>query len=304
MKNKKNALKGIIPPIVTPLIDRDTIDLKGLERLIEHMLKAGVHGIFVLGSTGEAPSLSYKVRSQMIRNTCRIVDGRVPVLTGITDTAFTESLNICKIAADSGSLAAVLAPPYYFPAGQDELMEYLEHIVPELPLPVYLYNMPGYTKLYFEPMTVKRAYEDLGIKGLKDSSGNMIYFHKIKSVFTEAKDFSLFIGPEELLAESLMFGADGGVCGGANFYPSLYVELYNACQSRDMAKIQELHAKVMAVHSTIYSVGKFGSSFLKGVKCSLSCMGICNDFLAEPFHAFKKKERDRIKTHLKGLGLL
>lgn len=139
--------QGVIPPLVTPLRDRDTLDEAGLERLIEHVISGGVSGIFVLGTTGEAPSLSYRLRRTLIGRACRQADGRVPVLVGITDTAFVESVAMARVAADAGAAAVVLATPYYFPAGQTELSAYINNIISELPLPLLLYNMPAMTKV-------------------------------------------------------------------------------------------------------------------------------------------------------------
>ena len=297
-------LRGIIPPMVTPLLDHDTLDVAGLERLIEHILGGGVHGLFILGTTGEAPSLSYRLRYELIERVCGQVKGRVPVLAGITDTSFTESVNITGRAKDAGAQAVVLAPPYYFPAGQPELLEYLEHLTPELPLPLFLYNMPSYIKSVFEPQTVRAAAEISGIVGLKDSSGDMAYFHQIQSLLRDHPDFSLLMGHEELLAEAILLGGHGGVCGGANIIPKLYVDLYNAACSRDLQTVENLHKKVIQISTTIYSVGRYQSSYLKGLKCTLSCMGICSDFMAEPFHRFRRAERDLIRQHLEELGIV
>lgn len=297
-------LRGIIPPMVTPLLDRDTLDAAGLERLIEHILAGGVDGLFILGTTGEAPSLSYRLRSELIERVCAQVKGRVPVLVGITDTSFVESVNIANKAEDACAQAVVLAPPYYFPAGQAELLEYLKHLAPELPLPLFLYNMPYYTKLVFEPETVQAAAEITGIVGLKDSSGNMVYFHQLQSLLKDRPDFSLLMGQEELLAETILLGGHGCVCGGANLAPQLYVDLYNAACSKDLPAVESLRRKVMQISTSIYSVGKYESSYLKGLKCALSCMGICNDFMAEPFHRFRRAERKVIRRHIEELGIM
>jgi dihydrodipicolinate synthase/N-acetylneuraminate lyase len=109
------AYRGIIPPIITPLKDRDTLDVAGLENLVAHMLAGGVHGIFALGTTGEAPSLSYRLRREMVERCCKLVGGKVPVLVGITDTSFVESVELAKVAAAHGAKAVVLSAPYYFP---------------------------------------------------------------------------------------------------------------------------------------------------------------------------------------------
>lgn len=299
----ESPLRGIIPPMVTPLLGRDELDLDGLERLIEHILAGGVHGLFILGTTGEAPSLSHRLRFELIERTCRQVGRRVPVLVGITDTSFVESVNMARRAADAGAQAVVVAPPYYFPAGQPELLEYLEHLVSALPLPLFLYNMPSHTKLFFEPETVHAASGIPGIVGMKDSSANMVYFHQLQFLHRDRPGFSLLIGPEELLGETLLLGGHGGVCGGANVWPELYVGLFNAAVDRDLEAAARLHERVMAVSTTIYSVGKYKSSYLKGLKCSLSCKGICSDFLAEPFHRFRAEERAIIARHLEELDL-
>jgi dihydrodipicolinate synthase/N-acetylneuraminate lyase len=297
-------LRGIITPMVTPLLDRDSLDIPGLERLIEHILAGGVHGLFLLGTTGEAPSLSYRLRKELITRACKQVNNRLPVLIGITDASFVESVNVAVEAQKAGASGVVLAAPYYFPAGQPELLEYLQHLAPELSLPVFLYNMPTHTKMFFEPETVRNAAEIPNVVGLKDSSSNMIYFHRLQSLFKDRPEFSLLVGPEELLAETLLLGGHGGVSGGANIAPKLYVDLYEAAAGRDLEKTIALHRRVMQISNTIYSVGQYGSSVIKGIKCSLSCMGICSDFMAEPFHRFRQPQRELIQRHLRDLGLL
>ena len=301
--NLQLPLRGIIPPLVTPLLNNDSLDLEGLKRLIEHTISGGVHGIFILGTTGEFASLSYKLREELIEYTCQWVKGRVPVLVGITDSAFSESLRLAKIAAQCGADAVVLAPPYYFAAGQPELLEYLHRIMKQMPLPLFLYNMPMHTKVKFMPETVRMAAEIPGIIGMKDSSSDLAYFKQVQYALRDRDDFTFMVGPEEFMAEFVLTGGHGGVNGGANMFPKLYVELYNAARNRDLDKIQTLQGKVMQISSTIYNVGSFGSSYLKGLKCALSVLGICSDFMAEPFHRFNEPEREKIKKALKALHL-
>lgn len=297
-------LKGIVPPLVTPLSDPDTLDVAGLEKLVEHLITGGVSGLFILGTTGEGPSLSYRLRRELIDRTCALANGRVPVLVGITDTSFTESVHLARHAAERGAHSTVLAPPYYFPAGQAELIEYLDDLVRELPLPMFLYNMPGLTKVNFEHEVIRAAMQWENVIGIKDSSCDMIYFHKLLRLTKERPDWSLLVGPEELTAEAVLLGAHGGVNGGANIHPRLYVNLYQAAASQDLAKVRELHTQVIELASRIYAVGRHKSAIIKGIKCSLSLLGICNDAMAEPFHSFRQPERDQIKTHLQALNIL
>lgn len=298
-----SPLRGIVPPMVTPLLDRDTLDVDGLERLVEHLLGGGVAGLFILGTTGEAPSLSYRLRRELIERTTRLVRGRVPVLVGVTDTAFVESLALARFAAGQGVQAVVTSAPFYFAAGQPELSEYIEHLVAELPLPLFLYNMPALTKVSFELDTVRRALDLAGVIGLKDSSGDMIYFHRLLELARQRPDWTVLIGPEELTPEAVLLGGHGGVNGGANLHPRLYVDLYEAAVAQDLPRVRRLHAEVMRLAGSIYTVGRHRSALIKGLKCALSLRGICQDAMAEPFQRFREPERERIRERMLALNL-
>jgi len=302
-RNIEQPLQGIIPPLVTPLINNNTLDTEGLERLIEHTISGGVHGIFILGTTGEFASISYKLRKDLIKRTCNLVNGRLPVLVGITDSSLAESLNLAKKAADCGADSVVLAPPYYFAASQVELLEYFQHIMVQMPLPLFLYNMPMHTKVMIAPSTVKAASDIPGIIGMKDSSSDLAYFKRVQYALKDRKDFTFMVGPEEFMAEFVLTGGHGGVNGGANIFPKLYVDLYNSAINRDFTKINTLQEKVMQICTSIYNVGSYGSSYLKGLKCALSILGICNDFIAEPFRRFNSDERKKIEVALAQLNL-
>ena len=284
--------------MVTPLRGRDELDLAGLERLIEHILSGGIDGLFILGTTGEGPSLSYSLRRELVERTCRQVRGRVPVLVGITDTAFVESVNLARDAATAGADALVLAPPYYFVEGQPELQDYLDHLAAELPLPLFLYNAPRNTKVQYDPGTLRRAMDQPKIVGLKDSSGNMDYFHQAVGLLKHRPDWSVLIGPEELLAEAVLAGGHGGVPGGATLFPRLYVQLCEAARAGDVPRSQQLHAQVMLISKSLYQIGRHPSAVIKGIKCALACQGICDDFMAEPFHRFRAEERVRVQRYL------
>lgn len=285
--------------MVTPLRDRDALDVAGLERLIEHILAGGVNGLFILGTTGEGPSLSYRLRREFIERVCRQVSQRVPVLVGITDTAFVESLNIARCAADSGATAVVAAPPYYLPEAQPELLEYLDHLVAELPLPLFLYNMPSLTKVSFELDTIRRAMDNPQIAGFKDSSGDLNYFKAVAGLAKARPDWSVLIGPEEKLFESLQLGGGGGVNGGANLFPRLYVRVVEAWRAGDLETAADCQQIIQHVSESLYTIGKHSSAIIKGIKCALACQDICDDFMSEPFRRFRAAEREIVQERLR-----
>ena len=294
--------KGIIPPLVTPLAGRDKLDREGFKRLIERVRAGGVHGLFVLGTTGEAQSLSYGLRREVIRLACKHTNGRVPVFVGITDTSSVETVKLAEVAHTEGADALVLTAPYYFPAGQTELFAYIKDMVPRLRLPLMLYNFPGMTKIWFEIETLKYLTELEGIVGIKDSSGDITYYKEICKLKKMRPDWSIFIGPEALMSLSLDIGGDGGVSGGANVYPKLFVDCYKAKVAGDNEIVTKLSNKIEEFQE-IYTVGKYASKYIKATKCCLSLLGVCEDYMDQPFHRFRPEHRAMIEEMLQRFNI-
>ena len=289
--------------MVTPLHARDELDVDGLERLIDHILKGGVSGLFLLGTTGEGPSLSYRVRREVVQRACEQVKGRVPVLVAITDTAFGESINLAKYAAEAGADALVVAAPYYLPPGQSELAGYLERLALELPLPLFLYNFPALTKVEMRRDVLVRAMQNPRIIGLKDSSADLACLHEALSLVKSCQpDWTLLVGPEERLKDAVMLGAHGGIPGGANLFPRLYAKLVEATLAGDMPARDSLQALVMRVSNSLYHFDPGSPGVIKGIKCALKCMGICDDFMAEPFLRFEDDAREKVRQQAAALA--
>ncbi len=294
------VVNGIIPPMVTPLLsDNLSLDSNGVKNLVEHLVLGGVHGIFILGTTGESTSLSYKTRAQLIVETVEAVQNRIPVYVGITDTSIEESLQLAAIAKNAGAAAAVAAPPYYYGLGQEELYKYYWSLAEQSPLPLFLYNMPSHTKINIDAKTVVRLAEHSNIIGLKDSSANAVYFQSLIHLLKAKENFSLLVGPEEITAEIVLMGGNGGVNGGANMFPKLYVALYNAAVARDFDRIAALQHLVMTISTKVYTLGSFGSSYLKGVKGALQALGIIEANIAPPFSKFEEKEMTALIANIK-----
>ena len=290
----KSPLKGIIPPMITPLKNYEELDIHGLQNLIEHLISGGVHGLFVLGTNGEAPSLSYNLRKEVIKRTCELVNHRIPVLVGISDTSLAGSIEIAEYSKSVGTDAVVVAPPYYFPVDQEEMIEYLEVLASKLTVPFLLYNMPSHTKVHLSIDIVKKAKE-LGALGIKDSSGDMFYLYTLIEEFKDSPDFSIITGTELFLPETIMNGGHGAIPGGANIFPQLFVKLYEASVNKDFDTIALLRKKVMKLYNTIYKVSKHPARITLGIKCALSVMGICNDDMAPPLHKLKPEEREQVE---------
>ncbi len=294
-------IRGIIPPLLTPLLDWKTLDVSGLERLIDRLLSGGVHGLFLLGTCGEGPSLDYALRREIIDRVSRQVAGRVPLLAAITDTSLVESLRLAEFAAEKGCKGLVLSAPYYHPIAQNDLRKYLFRLAENVPLPTFLYNMPSHTKTWFEPETLKEAFTHPKFVGLKDSSGDLDYFFKAAQLMKDRPDLTLLIGPEHLLVPSMKLGGHGGICGGAHLLPKLFVGLYDAFSKGNGSLVERLEHRLMEL-GTLYN-GFHDASFLGNMKCALSILGICSGEFAEPLHALPAERVSLIEKHLDRLGI-
>jgi 4-hydroxy-tetrahydrodipicolinate synthase len=297
-------LRGVITAMITPLTHGGTLDGSGLERLVDHLISGGVHGLFILGTTGEGPALPNSLRMEVIRETCQQVAGRIPVIVGVTETVLEEAVELAARAKELGAQAVVTSAPYYYSASQAELLSYLEKLAAAAPLPVFLYNAPSNTHHTFKPSTVREAADIPNIVGLKDSSGDMIYFHCVRESVRHRPNFTLLVGPEELMAEAVLLGGHGGMCAGSNIWPRLYVNLYNAAVASDLNTIRQLQSTVMRLCMTVYRVDAHESSLLRGMKCSVAELGICADGMMPPFQPFNAAERAKIQQYLGELGLL
>ena len=291
-------LTGIIPPVVTPLIHHDQLDVAAVDRVCRHIIAGGVSGLFVLGTTGEGPSVTYQIRYEMVERACESTAGDVPVLVGITDSCFAESIHLAQHAAACGATAVVAAAPFYFPVAQAELLAWFTKIADESPLPLMLYNMPGCVGVNLDVSAVVALAEHPNIIGVKDSSGDLPYFGRLCREFASDEEFAVFMGPEELIPQAVTAGADGGVCGGANLLPHVYVKLFNAARQ---GREDLLHGQVSIVESVFESIYRDPDkqmNLIPALKLAMSLCGLCSAETAPPLPALAAKHTLQVETRL------
>lgn len=295
----KNLFEGVITPMVTPLIDRENIDFKGLERLLDHLKNGGVSGVFLMGTTGEGTSISLRMRKELIKYSVEYVNSRVPVFVSIADCCIEESMNMARYAKECGVSYLVSALPFYLGLTQKEIIDYYTTIADSVPLPLFLYNIPAQTKLMISVEAVKTLAKHPNIVGIKDSSGNGTYFNTLLAeVKAEYPDFTILVGPDEMLASTMALGGNGGVNSGSNLFPELYVNLFKACQAKDTERILKLQKLVMKVSTGIYSVDKSSVSFLKGLKAALFTEGLITDYICEPLQKVNDADMETIRKNV------
>lgn len=299
---------GIVPPLSTPFTPAFEVDVASLERLIEFQLAAGVHGIFVLGSTGEAAFLTDQQRATVIEVAVRTVGGQVPVLAGIFDMTTARAIEHAQTAHRLGADALVLTAPFYTRISQSEISEHFWLVHSAVDLPLLAYDIPSAVSTKIARETMLRLAADGVIRGIKDSSGDEANFRALLLALGGRADFSLFTGSELLVDAALLFGANGCVPGLGNVDPAGYVRLYQAAQAGNWQPARREQERLFRLFD-IVSVGLprmgIGSSAMGGFKTALKLRGvIATNVTGRPSIQLNVEEVERVRQALITADLL
>ncbi len=300
---------GVVPPVCTPLTESFEVDIESFERLIEFQIDAGVHGLFVLGSTSEMAFLTNTQRAQVLETAVSVARGRVPVVAGIIDMTTARCLEHAQAAAHAGADALVLTAPYYARASQAETIDHFRTIHAAVDLPILAYDVPPAVHTKLERDTVLRLAQEELIVGIKDSSGDDANFRGLLLETRGLPNFSAFTGSELLVDSALLMGASGTVPGLGNVDPAGYVRLFNVARAGDWAAARQEQERLYRLFSIVFAgtTGRmgFGSSAMGGFKTALMLRGvIATNVVGRPMTRFNDAEVDRVRAALVTAGLL
>lgn len=238
-------LAGIIPPLATPFTPAQELDEAGLRRELRYMLDVGVHGLTVGGSTGEGHTLSIEESCRLAAITLDETRGRVPVVSGIIRDSTREVIHYGRALKEVGVDALQITPVHYlFNPGEEGTIAYYREIGEAVQLPIVIYNVVPWNTI--DPTTLLRLAEQEWIIGVKQSGGDI---HKLADLLRASKGSKLriFSAIDALLYPSFLLGAHGAVAGILTIAPKLCVDLWNACQRRDLDTALVLHERLLPI---------------------------------------------------------
>jgi 4-hydroxy-tetrahydrodipicolinate synthase len=296
---KVNELRGVLPALVTPLHRDGSVDEPAIQRLVEHVLAGGVHGLLALGSTGEVASLGLAARRQVLAGVIKAAAGRVPVICGVAQTTLVEANAEVKAAAELGAAAVLVAPPYYYPIDQPTVLGFYRALAKTSPLPILIYNIPQNTKVVAEPATVAALARDGAVVGIKDSSRDFEYFESVCVATRDLPDFRIFTGSDTMLLASMAMGGAGTICGGANIAPGWVVRIFDDFERGDL-EAARTHQDLLFQLIQAVRPGVFPS----GIKAALSLQGLCEPWLVPPVAPLDDASAARLRELLHVWGLL
>lgn len=303
------AFKGVVPPVVIARHDDGTLDMESYARNINRMVDAGVHGLFVLGSSGEGAFVTFSERDAIVKESLKIVDGRVPVMVGCIETQTAKVIELVEHAKECGADAVVVTAPFYALGGLPQIEEHFRQIHVAVPdMPIFAYDIPVCVHAKLPSAMLVKLGVDGVLAGVKDSSGDDVGFRNLVLENDAAgHPLAVFTGHEVVVDGAYLSGADGSVPGLGNVDPEGYVRQWNAFQVGDWAEVkreQDRLADVMWVARLATSCQGFGAG-VGGFKVALKLLGVFDSAkMPAPVPRLTESEENLIKDVLVRNGLL
>jgi len=248
-------IKGIIPPIVTPIDDRERVNETPLRQIVDHVIAGGVHGILSLGSNGEFYGLSREEQERAAAVTLDQVNGRVPVYIGIAEITTRECVRWARWAEQHKARAATVLHPMFLSPSDEELYHHFKTVADATSLPVLLYNNPDRMRCGISVNLLDRLADIPNVVGIKESSGDM----SLTSEFirrTRDRNFKVIAGRDLLILGTLAYGGVGAVASSANVVPKLVVEIYDKFMAGDLTGALEAQYRLAPMRMA-YGLGSF-----------------------------------------------
>ena len=290
--------KGVIPALVTPLDKNGNLMEGALKRVIDYTIAGGVHGLFVLGSSGEIYGLTPEQKRRVVEVTVEHTAGRVPIYCGASEITTQDCIQTAQMVQDIGGVSALsVLTPYFMSPTQSELIEHFTAIAKSTNLPVILYGNEARTQVKIDVKTCEELSKVDNIIGIKDSSGDMTKMAEYLRV-TDRETFSVLAGRDTLIYAGLCHGGSGAIASTGNIAPKLVSDIYNAFVAGDHQKSLELQFKLAPLRLAVDK-----ATFPVVLKEGLRMVGIDAGYALGPATEMTPESRRVLEGVLKDLEL-
>ena len=287
-------LCGVLGPVVTTFdAASGELDLPAFVANLRAYLAAGLHGIVVAGSTGEAVLLDEAERERLVETARAVIPRDRLLIVGAGAEATRTVIRRARHAAAVGADAVLVVSPHYYTAAMtpDALLGHFRRVADGSPIPVVLYNIPKYVGFAISPAIVTELAAHPNIIGIKDSSGDRDLLTGY--VNTQGKDFSVLTGSGTMYQASLAAGARGGILAVALFAPELSLAVYDATARNDASTAVAAQSRLTPMAATI--VGSMG---VAGVKAALDLVGLRGGPVRPPLTPLGRSDLTKVRALL------
>jgi 4-hydroxy-2-oxoglutarate aldolase len=293
-------LRGVIAPVVTTFGGRTgEIDRPSFERNLRAHIGAGLHGVVVAGSTGEAPLLEESERAALVTWARGVVPRDRLLIVGAGAESTRTAVRLARQAADQGADAVLVVAPHYYgesAMSAEALVAHYGRVADESPLPVVLYNIPKYMHFALPPAVVRELARHGNIAGMKDSSGDLALLTAYLAAQSET--FRVLTGNGATFAPALERGAPGGILAVSTFAAAVTLAVYDAALRGDAQAAARGQARLAPLATEI--VGRLG---VPGIKAALDRVGLVGGPPRSPLLPLRAPEQERVAALLRAAQL-
>ena len=293
MWNKKHTImkfqwKGVMPAVTTKFDDSDQLDLKAFEVNIRAQIDAGVHGLILGGTLGEASTLTLEEKRVLVRKTVSIAEGKVPVIINIAEQSTRSAIEMAKIAEEDGASGLMMLPPMRYKADDRETVTYFRKVAQSTVLPIMIYNNPVD---YGIEVTLDMFSELLetcdNIQAVKESTRDISNINRIRNRFGDR--LAILCGVDTLALESLLIGADGWVAGLVCAFPAETVAIYELSKAGRIEEAIDIYRWFLPLLEL-----DINTKLVQNIKLAEVATGIGTENVREPRLPLAGEERQRV----------
>ena len=293
---KNPVFTGMATALITPMTP-DGVDLPALKKLVEYQIEKGIHALVVIGTTGEASTLSMEEKRQVVRCVVQTAAGRVPVIAGTGANCTAHAIENTRMACEEGVDAVLVVTPYYNKATQSGLVAHFTAVADASDKPVILYNVPGRTGCNLLPATVAKLADHEKIVGVKEASGNMSQVVELIALCGEK--IAIYSGEDALTVAMMAMGGLGCISVLSNVVPDLASDMTNKFFAGDLKGAAALQCRMLPLINCLFSqVNPIPA------KAAVAAMGICQDVLRLPLTPMEEPFRAKLLEEMRKLGVI
>lgn len=279
--------KGVFPALLTPFTAHDEVDLSLFEKNLAAQLKAGVHGVIIGGSLGEASTITVAEKEQLIKCAVRYLQGKIPVILNIAESTTRDAVQQAAFATEWGADGLMLLPPMRYKTDDRETITYFKAVAHSTSLPIMIYNNPVDYKIDTRPDMFDELVECKNITALKESSRDVTNLTRMKNRFGDR--FSILCGVDTLAMEELCLGADGLVAGLVCAFPEETMAIYNLVKEGKIEEATKIYRWFMPLLEL-----DIHPKLVQYIKLAAAQTGIGSEYVRAPRLVLAGEERERI----------
>lgn len=292
--SQKKVFKGIIAYPITPFDKNEKVNIPLFKMLTERLVLSGANGLAPLGSTGVLPYLNDEEKEAVTEAALKQVNGRIPVLVGVSNLTTERTVYHAKFAEQAGADAVMIIPMSYWKLSEDEIFAHYRKVAESISIPIMAYNNPATGGIDMSAALLKRLLQIPNVTMIKESTGDVQRMHYLRKELGE--EVAFYNGSNPLALAAFAAGAKGWCTAAPNLIPELNNQLYAAIAGKDLEKAQQVFYRQFELLQFIV-----GKGLPRTIKAGLKILGVESGYLRSPLQPLTDTDYQQLEKILLSL---